>query len=267
MHAILTLNIPSYLVNNTYSAVFGIEMNASIGIILLLFPLFGFLADVCLTKYKMIQLSLLFTTVSLTLGLTTSTLGMITVDAELIPQQSVPNLQFVFPISLGIIIAGIGIFEANAIQFGLDQLLEAPSTQLSAFIHWYFWSVHLGQEIFFYIASIIEYALFWTPLSTEWSLSEISLAENASVLILGLVWMSCMATCSFVLHEAKRNMYITKTGINPFKKMWKVLKFGCKNKHPLNRSAFTFCEDTTSSRLDLGKHQYGGPFTTEKLRM
>ena len=74
-----------------------------------------------------------------------------------------------------------------------------------------------------------------------------------------------MATWSLVLHEAKRNMYIAKTGINPFKQMWKVLKFGLQNKHPLNRSAFTFCEDTTPSRLDLGKHQYGGPFTTEEV--
>ena len=35
-------------------------------------------------------------------------------------------------------ITGIGIFEANALQFGMDQLLEASSSQLSAFVHWYF---------------------------------------------------------------------------------------------------------------------------------
>ena len=33
---------------------------------------------------------------------------------------------------------GIGLFEANAIQFGLDQLLEAPTPKLITFIHWYY---------------------------------------------------------------------------------------------------------------------------------
>ena len=30
-------------------------------------------------------------------------------------------------------------------------------------------------------------------------------------------------------------------------------------------SAFTYCEDELPSRLDLGKHKYGGPFTTEQV--
>ena len=29
------------------------------------------------------------------------------------------------------------MFESNAIQFGMDQMLEASSEQLSSFIHWY----------------------------------------------------------------------------------------------------------------------------------
>ena len=35
-----------------------------------------------------------------------------------------------------IIITSIGITEANALQIGMDQLLEVSFTQLSAFIHW-----------------------------------------------------------------------------------------------------------------------------------
>ena len=34
----------------------------------------------------------------------------------------------------------MGLFEANALQFGLDQLLEAPTPKLIAFIHWYYWT-------------------------------------------------------------------------------------------------------------------------------
>ena len=39
-----------------------------------------------------------------------------------------------------LITTGVGLFEANALQFGLDQLLEAPTPKLIAFIHWYYWT-------------------------------------------------------------------------------------------------------------------------------
>ena len=37
------------------------------------------------------------------------------------------------------------------------------------------------------------------------------------------------------------------------------------NKHSLNHNAFTYCEENTPTQLDLGKEQYGGPFTTEEV--
>ena len=39
------------------------------------------------------------------------------------------------------------MFESNAIQFGMDQMLEASSEQLSSFIHWYFWCAHIGPLV------------------------------------------------------------------------------------------------------------------------
>ena len=44
-------------------------------------------------------------------------------------------------------IAGFGLYESNAIQFGMDKMLEVSSEELSSFIHWYYWSVHLWQLI------------------------------------------------------------------------------------------------------------------------
>ena len=43
-------------------------------------------------------------------------------------------------IIVAIVATGTGLFEANAIQFWLDQLLEAPTPKVVAFIHWYTWS-------------------------------------------------------------------------------------------------------------------------------
>ena len=39
---------------------------------------------------------------------------------------------------------GSGMYEANAIQFGMDQMIGSSSEQLSTFIHWYFWCVNVG---------------------------------------------------------------------------------------------------------------------------
>ena len=33
------------------------------------------------------------------------------------------------------------MFQATAIQFGMDQMVEASSDQISAFVHWYYWSM------------------------------------------------------------------------------------------------------------------------------
>ena len=50
--------------------------------------------------------------------------------------QIIPLIIFGIPL-IALITTGVGLFEANAIQFGLDQLLEAPTPKLIAFIHWY----------------------------------------------------------------------------------------------------------------------------------
>ena len=47
--------------------------------------------------------------------------------------------------------------------------------------------------------------------------------------------------------------------------MYKVVSFAREHRNPVQRSAFTYCEDELPSRLDLGKEKYGGPFTTEQV--
>ena len=164
------------------------------------------------------------------------------------------------------LVTSIGVFEANAIQFGMDQLLEASSDQLSAFVHWYFWATHLGQQLVFVAAVTV--ALTGELIFQEAVLDQMSVRYLPYVtlgVIIVLLWMNFLAMSSWFFHHKKKHMYIAKAGINPFRLMWKVLNFAWKNKYPLNRSAFTYCEENTPSRLDLGKEQYGGPFTTEEV--
>ena len=70
-----------------------------------------------------------------------------------------------------------------------------------------------------------------------------------------------------VVTHSLLNHWLIKEPItqNPFKLVYNVLKFAIKNKYPRQRSAFTYCEDIIPSRIDFGKHKYGGPFTTEQV--
>ena len=55
-----------------------------------------------------------------------------------------------------------------------------------------------------------------------------------------------------------------KTG-NPIKLIFQVLNYARKNKCPRLRSALTYIDEEHPSRLDFGKHKFGGPFTEEEV--
>ena len=265
VHFFFALDLPTYILNNAYPVRTTTIGNVSIGVSLLLFPLFGLIADVYLTRYRTILVSLgslvAFLIVTLVMLVLVNTIGFLIhhkhMDIDLIWSATLAGFFLV-------VVTSIGPFEANAIQFGMDQLLDASSSQLSAFIHWYFWSMHLGQEVVFGVALTFVFAIpeiHFLQLSNH----EVRLTSLTTVCVSQVVWLSCILCSSFLLHNAKESMYVAKVGLNPFKKMWRVIVFAWKNKYPLNRSAFTYCEDNVPSRIDLGKCQYGGPFTVEEV--
>ena len=53
----------------------------------------------------------------------------------------------------------------------------------------------------------------------------------------------------------KKHLYIERAGLNPFKNIYKVLKYSWKHKVPEHRSAFTYWEEDIPRRIDLGKRQ------------
>ena len=99
----------------------------------------------CFTRYQMIQVLTSF--VSLIVFLIDGLILGDLFEGSLFPwilkeQMSAGTLFTVGSIMSAVIIslsiASVGLFEVNAIQFGMDQLLEASSCQLSESIHWYF---------------------------------------------------------------------------------------------------------------------------------
>ena len=242
---------------------------ASLGSLFLSYPLLGYIADVCLTRYRTLKCSFIFLIVRCTIGLLLTLIG-ISENLEYIIVGNIPisseakSYLHVIP-TLPIIVlitTGVGLFEANAFQFGLDQLLEAPTPKLIAFIHWYYWIHNVVQLV------AMCFSVGW--LATE--ASQILFSphkENVietTLLFTFVAILGLAAVGSLVLfHKSKRHLYILRAGLNPFKNIYKVLKYSWNHKVPEHRSAFTYWEEDIPRRIDLGKNKYGGPFTNEEV--
>ena len=237
-----------------------------LGLLFLLYPLVGHLTDVYLTRYRSLKWSFGI----IILGICLVVVYLVSLIATSAGYWSSHHSQkkdiglvvlfFVFSI-------GLGLFKANAIQFGLDQLLEAPTPKLIAFIHWYYWALNVGSLAFFYFTAANAILLHEWDVYTNGTLNHMSNGNLTGVLYLLLYCaMAVVATTVFlILCFAKKRFYIQKAGLNPFMKMYKVLKYSWKHKVPEHRSAFTYWEEDIPRRIDLGKNKYGGPFTNEEV--
>ena len=165
-----------------------------------------------------------------------------------------------FPIAGIFHIAGIGFFEANVIQFGLDQLLEAPTQHLSTFIYWYYHSQTVGHLMAFYavlVCFLIDNCTVKRILHVRYYL--------LAIFFLIIICILIVLACLILLSVYRKHLYIQRAGFNPFKNLYKVLKHSWKHKVPQCHSAFTYWEKDIPPRIDLGKNKYVGPFTNKEV--
>ena len=177
-----------------------------------------------------------------------------------------------FSVSVGLI--AIGLFESTAIQFGMDQMLEASSDELSTFIHWYYWSCNVGRQLVVSSATVI--LVIYSKCNIKFDLqnatdlykdlhSQYFTITTTSVLIVFSLQLVCAILGLFLLIGSKKHFNIDRTGEHPLKLIYRVLRYTWKHKVPEHRSAFTYWEEDIPPRIDLGKSKYGGPFTTEEV--
>ena len=200
-------------------------------------PFAGWLADVYLGRYRVIRWSMWIMWIASVLATVSS------VVAQMVNRYQHLHTSILF-VLLIIASVGLGGYWANVIQFGLDQLQDASTTEITAFISWFMWTNMSGANTLNYVYTCVkkEYHIFGQ-----------------------LYVCTCLSTALILLFLTKSLLAKEPVTQNPFKLVYRVIKFAVKNKYPRCRSAFTYCEDELPSRLDLGKHKYGGPFTTEQV--
>ena len=149
-------------------------------------------------------------------------------------------------IAVLLLLCGIVSFSANVIQFDIDQLHDAPTDDSVLYIHWYVWTSYAGL----------------LPMKLGFTISGFFSIISVCFISLPLFFLGV----TLCIQRYKRHWFLIDSGSrNPYKLVYKVIKFAKDHTNPIRRSAFTYYEDELPSRLDLGKKKYGGPFTTEQV--
>ena len=216
------------------------------------YPASGFVADVRFGRYRVLRVSMCLIAVSLVFMLGCTVVVLVDPYAVFSPWSHLKASGFLVFTALFTAFFGIGwiIYYSNFIQFGLDQLMDAPSEYLSLFVHWIMWADSLGFAVIMPLAA----SLLCHNVIIAWLASGI-LVICSFLLIILLIIIFC-----------NRRWFYTEPGQgNPYKSVTEVLAFAWKHKYPLQRSAFTYCDDEIPSRLDFCKEMYGGPYSTEQV--
>lgn len=220
----------------------------SSAVVYMFYPLNGYIADVCCGRFKTIMASLALLLVFLVCCLVSA---MLYSTFYLVLSSAIEMVFItVCVFSLFLAIIGIAGYSANFIQFGLDQLLDAPSHHLALFVHWAKWCYDLmnASYVLVYVYMICGVNILLP------SISLIAIFPGVSLIL--LLIFGCW----------KRHWFHFEPGhYNPYATVFKVLNFARKHKYPRQRSAFTYCDNERPSRLDFVKERYGGPFTTEQV--
>ena len=214
---------------------------------LLFYPLFGFLADVRLGRYRAIVISVCLMILAMLL-----TAIEIPIFKSVGPSRVVMVMTI---ISYVVGVVGMAGFEANIVQFGLDQLMDSTSWSLSLYLHLLVWTRQIGVTL-----SIL-------PLSLLSCDEQSGFKFDGAFRFMPLATFSLLGVPSIVVLIRKRRCFSQELGnINPYKMVIRVIRYALKNRHPQRRrSAFFYYYGLNPGRLDFAKIHYGGPYSTEDV--
>lgn len=230
------------LVSNSELTSYAYDM-IDMAITISLYPLAGWVADVHLGRRKVMKASLGLMWVGTVLSALLLSVNQILTN----PQSVLSCIAYLLVYVL--VLFGYSGITVIALPFGTDQMLEAPSEEISAYVHWFVWTWFAGEGL----SSLVGF-LSCTSLKPD--------VENL-LYIFSAALFSTIALCLDVLCQHwLSDEYRCQ---NPFKMIYSVLKYAVANTQPTRRSALTYSEEEIPSRVDLGKSKYGGPFTTEQV--
>ena len=234
--------------------------------ILFISPMAGLLSDIKFGRYKTVRCSTYITlAVSSFLSINCLVFTIVTSIVRLhyflrIPFLSVAGI-ILLSIVMGVLMISSIVLTTNAINFGMDQLHDSSTEDSILFVHWCVWLNYLSVLVTGVPWSLYLYDFWYVDYVDAFRIIGLSLYISIFDIVSFLLIVSLC-----VVRHRQRWFFIESSGrVNPYKLVYRVVKFAWHHKIPVRRSAFTYCEDEWPSRLDLGKQKYGGPFTVEQV--
>ena len=227
-----------HLLRNGYSdepkqqniTVMGIIMVAAT----LLFPIGGWLADTYFGRYKTIHYSMWIMWIVTVSG----TVSELLADGNAFYSSHIKRpVMYVLTVILAI---GLGGFQSNIVQLGIDQLTDASTTEITSFITWYTLTPFMS-------GITLQYA-------TDCTIDRGSFYTKTMAVALCLSIALCL-DCLF--HHWLDKEHTNQPSLNL---VYKVVKFLVKERHSI-----VVENGTTISRFNVAKHMYGGPFTNQQV--
>lgn len=195
-----------------------------------LYPIFGWLADTRFGRYKVIKWSIVTLLVLTTAFCITS-----------IFQTSFTAINKLLLLLHMLMVTVLGGIVANIVQFGTDQLYDASSLDIVSFLRWWSWS--------------------WTSSGVVAALCQSCFCKQPALANLFLPAMTTLAICIDLLFSSwliKEQPPIS----SPLLNICRVLLYAVRHKYPSKPYDW---DERHSTRLDVGKSKYGGPFTSEEV--
>ena len=158
-------------------------------------------------------------------------------------------------------LCGMIFFLCNIIQFGTDQLRDAPTRHSVLFLYAIYWcdSISSLMNLCFSIpGKNIRIDQYHNYIYIDKLKSSLLITASCCFTALSILVV-------FIVQKKKHWLLTEHLGGNPYLLTWRVVKFAAQHNKPIRRSAFTYCESDYPTRLDFGKQRYGGPFTTEQV--
>ena len=231
--------VPNLLRANSYAV--PVIQNS---LICFLFPFTGWLADTVIGRRRAIQLSIWC-----------SWLGSLMQLVSLSIQYSTCGLPVnvakygLSVVALFFIMFGSATSLSSIPAYGLEQLGEKSNASVRSFIHWFVWGLFIG------------FGNNYTNFVTKTIQMPVLLLVTAFFVFL----FNCITLCLYACYydQFKPSSSMKK---NPYKTVYKVIKYAKENKYPVKRSAFTYwINEGLPTRIDFGKDKYGGPFKEEEV--
>ena len=184
----------------------------------LLYPVLGYIGEK-FTRYKVLLTGITIVNLSLWIVII-----LFVIDFNTHSSRSIDTFLAVLKIAfiaLGVI--GAGLFNANIIQFGTDQIQFASSTEMATFSRWFM--------LFYSLAVLLAGIL--RPIAKNTS----KLNLNTSIIFYatgGVISLSALISLLLTIVLRKSFEIDEPTFLDPVKQIFGVMRFAWKHKEPLN---------------------------------